>query len=306
MSDIPSNTGPSNTGPSDAEQSGNESTTHAQSSATFDIHCHECGYNLRGNESVRCPECGEASPALQNAEPRIPWIHREELGMLRAFRRTVWFATVHPRKLSQDVYLDIDFREAQRFRWWTIGAAMFWLVGLTISLYAIGPVDPVFWGSDVADFLKMYWPSAVLNVLVLIYIILATGVPSLFFDYKDLPINLRNNAIALSYYCCAPLAWWPFPLALSMLILSLQPFDMKNMWLAIPLTTLMVLAPLTTVFLWCFQLSGIASRVLRNQTGRKAWLTIGTLLLWLLAAIAVFGLLPLAGFYVWVLIDALS
>ncbi len=292
--------------PSNAEHPSADPAGDGPDHSTFDIYCHECGYNLRGNESVRCPECGEDSPALQNADPRIPWVHRKELGTLRAFRKTVWFATFHPRKLSRDVYLDIDFRESQKFRWWTIAAAMFWLVGLTISLYAIGPVDPVFWGSDVADFLKMYWPSAVLNVLVFIYIILATGVPSLFFDYKDLPINLRNNAVALSYYCCAPLAWWPFPLALSMFILSLQPFDMRSMWVAIPLSTLMVLAPFTTIFLWCFQLSGIASRVLRNQTGRKAWLTIGTPMLWFFTAIVVFGLIPLAGFYAWVLIDALS
>lgn len=296
MADIPSN----------IEEPGPDSPPPTQSDADFDIYCHECGYNLRGNESVRCPECGEDSPALQNAAPRIPWIHRDKLGTLRAFRKTVWFATLHPRRLSQDVYLDLDFREAQRFRWWTIGATMFWFVALTLSLYGVGPQAPAFWGSDVADVLKLYWPSAVLNVLIFFYIILATGVPSLFFDYKDLPVNLRNNAITISYYCCAPLAWWPFPLALSAMILSRQPFDMKNMWIAIPLTTLMVLAPFTSVFLWCFQLSGIASRVLRNQTGRKAWLTIGTPLLWLLSAIAVFGLLPLAGFYAWVLIDATS
>lgn len=296
MADIPSNTNVPDADPA----------VQGQPRTTFDIHCHECGYNLRGLDQDRCPECGKESPALQNADPRIPWTRREELGTLRAFRKTVWLATFSPRKLSQDVYLNIDFREAQRFRWWTIGTAMFWLVALTLSLYGVGPEAPAFWGSDVADILKLYWPSAVLNVLVFFYIILATGVPSLFFDYKDLPVNLRNNAITISYYCCAPLAWWPFPLAISLFLTTLQPLDMSNMWIAIPLATLMVIAPLTTIFLWCFQLFGIAKRVFRGQTGRQAWLAIGTPMLWLLAAIVVFGLIPLAGFYTWVLIDALS
>ncbi len=280
-------------------------TDASQSYAGFDVYCHECGYNLRGIETTRCPECGKESPALQNADPRIPWIHRKSIGSVRAFLKTVLFATFSPRKLSEDVYLQIDFRDAQRFRWWTIGVAMFWVVTSTVLFFAAGPYD-LYLGHIVNDLYQMVWPCVVANILILLYMILATGVPSLFFDYRDIPVNLRNNAIALSYYCIAPLTWWPLPVVVSILIFREAPIDIRNRWIAIPLTTIAVIAPATPAILWCFQIFRIARRVLRNQTGRKAWLMMGIPILWMLAGVLVLVLIPLAVFYTWVLIDVLS
>ncbi|GJM24466.1 MAG: hypothetical protein DHS20C16_08810 [Phycisphaerae bacterium] len=271
----------------------------------FDVYCHECGYNLRGISEPRCPECGKDSPALLNAESSIPWIHRKELGNVRAFLKTVLFATFSPRKLSEDVYLHIDYREARKFQRWTIAVAMVWMICTTIMLH-VAAARGELTDTTIVSALEMYWPSVLFNALVLLYLMLATGIPSLFFDYRDVPINLRNNAIALSYYCCAPLTWWPLPVIISIQLFKQNPLDIKNLWVSVPLTTIAVITPAAPIILWCFQVYRIAKRVLRGQTGRKAWMTTGIPLLWLLAAILVFGLVPLALFYAWVFIDAVS
>ncbi len=271
----------------------------------FEVYCHECGYNLRGIDTARCPECGTDSPALQNAKPSIPWAHRESLGNVRAFLKTVVFASFGLRKLSQNVYLPIDFAESQKFRRWTIGTAMLFAIAFAIWFHVSG-VSGLLSDSFFTELREMIWPSFVIIGLLTLYVVLATGVPSLFFDYRDVPVSLRNNAVALSYYCAAPLAWWPIPLAISVLIVLQNPIDIPNRWLAVALTSIAFLAPLTPIVLWCFQLFRIAKRVLRGQTGRKAWLTIGIPLLWFACAILVFVLIPLAGFYTWVLYDALS
>jgi hypothetical protein len=294
---------------SDATSDPNRPIAEADQPATgFDIYCHECGYNLRGISEPRCPECGKESPALLNAEPSIPWIHRKQIGNVRAFLKTVLFATFSPRKLSEDVYLHIDFRDAQKFRRWAIAVAMFWMIGMTITLHVAGAqgrlTDPT-----ILNVLGMYWPSVVFNGLVLLYLILATGIPSLFFDYRDVPINLRNNAIALSYYCIAPLCWGPVVVVSSIAVmrdsLDSHRFAANN---AIEITLIFVgiAGPFVPVGAGLYSLLQVAGRVLRGQTGRKVWMTIGIPMLWLLSAIVVFALIPLAGFYVWVLVDALS
>jgi len=274
-------------------------------SVALDVYCHECGYNLRGLTGTRCPECGKDSPALANAEPNIPWVHRARLGNLWAFTKTVLFASFRPRKLSQNVFLHIDFCEAKRFRRWVIAVTMFWMIGLTAFLYAIGPNNRLY-DREFAELLKLYWPMALGNVLMLPFLLLATGIPSLFFDYRDLPVSLRNNAIALSYYCCAPLAWWPLPVIGGVGLLMSDPMSIENDMIAIPLIIAGALLPLMPIAIWSFSLLRLASRIMSDHQLRIIWMAAGIPLLWLLSVLLVFGLIPMAGFYVWVLIDALS
>ena len=44
------------------------------------IYCLDCGYDLRGSTSARCPECGFSLELLRTGESQIPWAHRRELG----------------------------------------------------------------------------------------------------------------------------------------------------------------------------------------------------------------------------------
>ena len=45
-----------------------------------DLFCPECGYSLRGIDSVdRCPECGHGSERARLTASNIPWTYREEI-----------------------------------------------------------------------------------------------------------------------------------------------------------------------------------------------------------------------------------
>ncbi len=56
----------------------------------LDIYCQKCGYNLRGLTAERCPECGRSLEGLRSPVSLIPWVHRREIGRLRAYWKTVW------------------------------------------------------------------------------------------------------------------------------------------------------------------------------------------------------------------------
>lgn len=59
-----------------------------------DIFCPACAYDLRGATSDCCPECGRSLDNLRSTTSRIPWVHRKDLGHLRAYWQTVWMVTV--------------------------------------------------------------------------------------------------------------------------------------------------------------------------------------------------------------------
>ena len=67
-----------------------------------DRFCESCGYNLRGLDECRCPECGsEFDP---NAPPiaRIPWLRRSQIGAWRAYWQTVFAVTFHPIRFARE------------------------------------------------------------------------------------------------------------------------------------------------------------------------------------------------------------
>src|SRR5438874_11216010 len=67
-----------------------------------DRFCESCGYNLRGLQQCRCPECGcEFDP---NAPPmaRIPWLRRLEIGTWRAYWQTVFAVTFRPIRFARE------------------------------------------------------------------------------------------------------------------------------------------------------------------------------------------------------------
>src|SRR5438477_13137741 len=81
----------------------------------FGRFCPDCGYDLRGLSSERCPECGLSIDAAMVESP-IPWAHRARIGRLRAFRRTVILATFRPKRLAAAVAVTVDYADARLFR----------------------------------------------------------------------------------------------------------------------------------------------------------------------------------------------
>ena len=151
--------------------------------------CIECGYDLRGSEGGRCPECGrEFDPATLN-ESSIPWQRRGEVGRLRGFRRTVALATRRPGRLSREAIVVVA--EAN-----LTGGLGF---GETPAL------EPAGLAPRLAD-------AAVLAALLIglfLWPLLASRVPSYFFHPRRLPRELQDRAVALSYYTSGPLALLP-------------------------------------------------------------------------------------------------
>jgi hypothetical protein len=196
-----------------------------------DLFCPGCGYHLRGIEGIdRCPECGLAIDRAGVARSLVPWAHRRHIGRFRAYWRTVWLATLHPRKLAAESARRVEYRDARRFRYVTaVLAAAPVVVGMVVAMIAYGgsgffsvvaPSAIPGWAmygppSPAVDVLvpwesgMTFYPVAPLAVLLLC--VLVTGVHTYWFHPKRLPVVRQNRAIALAYYGCAPLALSPVP-----------------------------------------------------------------------------------------------
>jgi hypothetical protein len=114
--------------------------------------CAGCGYDLRGLEQLRCPECGLAFDPNHLPRADVPWLKRGDIitdanatggNALLAYWRTVWLVLARPRALGEMVWqdVDVDAAETARFRWVTIGIAL----GSTLAtmLPILAPVRPV-------------------------------------------------------------------------------------------------------------------------------------------------------------------
>ena|SRR5271170_8184180 len=96
--------------------------------------CIGCGYNLRGIDSDRCPECGAAVDRSAMAISVIPWTHRRSLGWATAYLRTVKLSILHPAKLAHEIGRPGNFADAILFRRITAGLATVSMIALSICL----------------------------------------------------------------------------------------------------------------------------------------------------------------------------
>lgn len=90
-----------------------------------ELHCPECGYDLRATEAGRCPECGSAFDRAAMSQSRIAWEHRRSIGRMRAWWRTIWQATFRVKQLADSISAPVDGYAARRF--WLINALLAYL-----------------------------------------------------------------------------------------------------------------------------------------------------------------------------------
>src|SRR5437867_2522049 len=111
-----------------------ESTSVAAVAA---LYCPECGYDLHGIESARCPECGQSIDRATLSESRIPWVHRREIGRVRAYWRTLWLAILRPRRIAMDIAAPAHLRDAEMFRRVTVisGSLPLWAIAIVIYYF---------------------------------------------------------------------------------------------------------------------------------------------------------------------------
>jgi hypothetical protein len=131
--------------------------------------CIGCGYDLRGLEQLRCPECGLAFDPNHLPRADIPWLKRGDIlidanatggNAVLAYWRTVWLVLVRPRKFGEMVWLDVevDAIDAARFRWVTIGLAVGSMLATLLPIFSplslagvvtlaimTGPIVAFFW-----------------------------------------------------------------------------------------------------------------------------------------------------------------
>ncbi len=252
-----------------------------------DLYCQECGYNLRGLTSDRCPECGRSLEGIRVTISRIPWAHRKEIGRFRAYWKTIWLATFcHPR-FCDELARPVSYRDSQSFRWVTIAHAYLPILLVTAGVYLFTADNP-FTGEWYGVGFGAASQMGVFLGCVLVFLIAATGVPSYFFRPRDLPVELQNRAIALSYYASGPLAITVLPVVAA-----------SGSWLTWDTTFSLGLAAFTIAVLlvewvvWCLDVGRLAARLAPQKRWRIPWVSGCVLSLWIGLGVLSFWVVPL-------------
>jgi hypothetical protein len=187
---------------------------------SIDRFCPDCGYDLRGIASERCPECG-LKRGQSLVESPIPWAHRDRIGRPRAFGRTVILATFTPKKLAAAAAVPVDYRDAALFRRIAVLLASLPLAAALIGVFIwqhgttfLSLIEEPFrnpqpaspWLTEPA----LCWSAGamlppVLPLGIVLSLAMIAAAPSYWFNPRHIPLVRQNRAVAISAYLCAPL-----------------------------------------------------------------------------------------------------
>jgi hypothetical protein len=258
-----------------------------------DLYCPQCGYNVRGVSSERCPECGLALDRADMLHSRLPWTHRKRIGNVRAYWRTLILGTFSTPQLADELARPVSFRDAQLFRFITIliGWAPLAIAATIIAILfqrqgggiwrgvAMGRIGSL---SSAVE-LDVFWPLAagatfpgVIALALAIFLIMMSGIPSYFFHPRSMPPRLQNRGVAMSYYACAAIAFLPFALIFFGIMVAFAETDYgqsnRGFPLVVILSSLAFAAPFILLFIWWVNtLRLIDARRRRASEGSSAW-----------------------------------
>ena len=282
---------------------------HSQPSTLPDVFCPNCCYNLRGIDSERCPECGYSLAFLKISESQIPWAQRKTLGRVRAYWRTVRTVIVRKKKFWEELSRPVSLRDAQRFRWITVLLAYLSLIPLSLTVVLDEPDAAIYrlMENEPGVFVV---GMMVVHLCALLFLAGATGLPTYFFHPKRIPLEQQNRAVALSYYCCAPLACVPaifMPLFVGYLPIWLGVLDEDS--LVADCTALAVILwamyfSLRIAIEWLLGLCWLHRRATQSESVRYSLFFILLPLLWLVLGCIVFLGIPLIVGYVVLVISS--
>ncbi len=175
------------------------------------ILCPDCGYDLRGSTSERCPECGFLLEPLRAGESQVPWSHRGQLGWFKAYWKTVWLVTRRPKRFCVEATRPVSYPDSQSFRWVTI-----------VHVYVSSLIGALAWILEGSSWRIGGFPWILGGLLFcsLALPVLLPGLASYFFQPRHLTVEQQSRAIALSYYAWAPLAIvsWALPFLVAALM----------------------------------------------------------------------------------------
>lgn len=240
------------------------------------LYCPACGYDLRGTTADRCSECGSAFDRATLRVSRLPWVHRRELGRIRAWRQTVWLVIRHPKTLAEEMAGPVDWPAASRFRWIMVVLGTAIVAATFAAVYHWWPegrrvAGPLAGGNPSA------WPMAIvldrwgfgLSLTVGMAAGLAAATWGLRSWFWILGGPARGRSSALSLYMIT----WIVPLGLlplyvlSRIAAQLAAGQEELVWEIACLFK--IIADLAFLHWW------IASLGLLRRTTRRGWLTLG-------------------------------
>ena len=224
----------------------------AESPALF---CPACGYELRGIDSDRCPECGLSIDRTAAGQSTLPWSHRRRIGRLRAYRQTVFRAIFHPFRFASEIDRPVSLADARAFRRVTVAFAFAPIALVIIAAYVATFESPPGWTPLAREFAKVVpnglaplilgrpacgWISVAyaMELFVLastliatwLWLLAAAAAASYWFHPPTLDMTRQNRAVSLSYYACAPLVATPITVALvvAAVLVRLRPNPSAN------------------------------------------------------------------------------
>jgi hypothetical protein len=106
-------------------------------------HCPICEYDLRGNTSGRCPECGTIIAAA--AGSRLPWIYRTARGGIKAYGQTVAMLLFDPKRLAAETRRRVPLVPAARFHQESIALATIIGTGLIVICFLLRGARWEYW-----------------------------------------------------------------------------------------------------------------------------------------------------------------
>ena len=259
-----------------------------------DLFCQECGYNLRGLTSDRCPECGYRLDSVRSTVSGIPWTYRRESGWLKTYWKTVWMVMFRHKRFCEELARPVAYADSQAFRWMTILHVFVPVLAAAILAY------PASWPAPFNDRLLdeafvAIWPAALLLGCFLLFLVGATGLPSYYFHPPEVPVEQQNRAVAMSYYAAAALAWTPLSFLIGLAGMGLLP---RHRVLGEALVALGMLLPGAQVVAWWADLIHIAARIMPQRKRYAISVALVVPFLWAGLAALTLILLPLAIFYV--------
>ena len=269
---------------------------HSQPSSVFDLFCQKCGYNLRGNESERCPECGADVDLDALSQPQIPWVYRQARGLFHAYWQTVRLAMFYPRRLHEEMSRDISEDHARKFRRLTFLHVVVPVAVVANGLYFVDVVVRTR-GFNALEIFAVCGGSAAALACVWLFMWAISSIAGDFLRDDRISAEVQDHAVALSYYTCAPMVCMP----LAGLINVIVHISGKGLILgsAIEAAAILIagLLPLVLLGWWVHRLMALARYVLQLSPWEQVRFEATQIILWLGTAIAALVVLPLAVLY---------
>jgi hypothetical protein len=245
--------------------------TQAPVEISKDAFCQTCGYNLRGLETNRCPECGTEFDPSKLDVARIPWLQRLSIGTWRAYWGTIVLAMFHPIRFSVELWYAprVDTKAASRFRRIVITQSVVcaFVMALCISAEQFPP-------TRMFDRMIIVLIACFYAIASWVFVLIATDLISL----SSAPTQSSGDYLwrrALSYYASAPLALLPGVALLVSITYSLEDPLGSVGWLS-----------LLGVFVWWWLSNVLMMHITRNSMPASCLHAIMLPFAWLIAAIA--------------------